>query len=298
MSKPISTKTLQDARAGFKVLFDGTFNAYNPIWSKIAMEQPSSTAKENYGWLGELPKIREWVGERYIHKLKEHDYSIVNKDFELTIGVARNAIMDDILGTYAFRFKSMGEEAAKHPDHLVFDLLSRGHEELCYDGQPFFDTDHPVETSPGVIESQSNSFTGAGAPWFLMSTGSVVKPIIYQNRAPYQFVSLENPEDQRVFMNKEFTYGVDGRANVGFSMWQLAVRSTKPLDMDSYKEARDALQGRKGRDGKPLGLKADLLVIGQSNETAALEILNADRNEAGATNVYKGTAELFNSPWL
>lgn len=298
MSKPISTEVLKNARTGFKVLFDGSFNSYTPMWNKVAMEQPSDSSEEVYTWLGELPKIREWIGERYIHGLKEHGYTIRNKDFELTIGVSRNAIMDDKLGTYSFRFKAMGEEAAKHPDELVFSLLSRGHQEACYDGQAFFDADHPVEISPGVIESQSNIFTGSAAPWFLMSTQSVVKPIIYQPRSPYQFVAMENPEDTRVFMNKEFTYGVDGRSNVGFSMWQLATRSTKPLTMENYKEARDALQGRKGRDGKPLGLKADMLVVGQSNEGAALEILNAERNAAGATNVYKGTAELFNCPWL
>ncbi len=298
MSKPISAEVLKDARTGFKVLFDGAFNSYTPLWNKIAMEQPSDSAQEVYAGLGELPKIREWIGDRQIHSLKEFGYSIVNKDFELTIGVSRNAIMDDKLGTYTFRFKSMGEEAAKHPDDLVFSLLSRGHQEYCYDGQYFFDTDHPVEISPGVIESQSNSFSGASAPWFLMSTQSVVKPLIYQPRMPYQFVSLENPDDTRVFMNKEFTYGVDGRSNAGFSMWQLAVRSTKALTKESYKEARDALQGRKGRDGKPLGLKADLLVFGQSNEGAALEVLNAERDTAGATNVYKGTAEMFNCPWL
>lgn len=295
--KPITSKMLEDARTGFQTLYDGTFNAYTPEYSKIAMDQPSSGAAENYSWLGDIPQIREWAGERYIHNLLAHDYTIVNKDYELTIGVDRNHIMDDKLGTYSNRFKGMGEQAAKHPDKLVFELLARGHQEYCYDGQFFFDTDHPVDMGNGNVESQSNSFSGAAAPWFLLSTNSVIKPIIYQKRQDYNFVALDDPRDTRVFFNKQFIYGCDGRSNVGFSLWQLAVRSTKALDKTGYKEARDALQGRKNASG-PLGLKGNILVVGQENESAAWEVVKAERDAAGATNIYRDTTEVYVCPWL
>lgn len=298
MPKPINTKTLEDARTGFQVLFDGTFSSYLPLWSKVAMEQKSTTARETYAWLGEMAELREWVGDRVVHGLKEHDYSIVNKDFELTIGVARNHIADDTVGNYTNRFKMMGEKAAQHPDKMVFDLLKRGHQTLCYDGQNFFDTDHPVLDEEGEVQSVSNSFTGGGPAWFLLSTRSVIKPIIYQTRQPYEFVALDDPRDANVFWKKEFVYGVDGRSNVGFSLWQLATRSTKTLDKAGYKEARDAHQGRKGEGGAPLGLTADLLVVNQANEQAALEVIKAERDAYGATNVYQGTTEVFVCPWL
>ncbi|WP_409449985.1 Mu-like prophage major head subunit gpT family protein [Aromatoleum sp.] len=40
------------------------------------------------------------------------------------------------------------------------------------------------------------------------------------------------------------------------------------------------------------------LVVGPSNEAKARELLEADRNASGATNVWRGTAKLIVSPWL
>jgi len=38
----------------------------------------------------------------------------------------------------------LAESAALHPDELVYSLLSTGFTALCYDGKPFFATDHAV----------------------------------------------------------------------------------------------------------------------------------------------------------
>ena len=40
-------------------------------------------------------------------------------------------------------FEEMGRAAATHPDELVFETVANGFTEECFDGQPFFDTDHP-----------------------------------------------------------------------------------------------------------------------------------------------------------
>ena len=58
------------------------------------------------------------------------------------------------------------------------------------------------------------------------------------------------------------------------------------------------LMGMKGDHGRPLGVNPRLLVVGPSNEKEGLELINAERNAAGATNVYRGTAELLVVPWL
>jgi len=42
----------------------------------------------------------------------------------------------------------------------------------------------------------------------------------------------------------------------------------------------------------------NLLVVPPALEHAGLTILNAERDQYGATNVYKGTAELLVVPWL
>ncbi|MBL6431679.1 MAG: Mu-like prophage major head subunit gpT family protein [Alphaproteobacteria bacterium] len=73
-----------------------------------------------------------------------HRYTIVNRKFEGTVEVEADDISDDQIGIYSPLFTEMGRSAAAHPDELVFEMLDQAFEAECYDGQPFFDTDHPV----------------------------------------------------------------------------------------------------------------------------------------------------------
>ena len=93
-------------------------------------------------------------------------------------------------------------------------------------------------------------------------------------------------------------YGVDCRDNVGYGLWQLCWGSKQTLDAAHYKTARESMLGMKGDHGRPLGIRPTHLLVPPSLEGQALEILNAERNAAGATNVYKGTAQLLVCPWL
>src|SRR5690606_27387688 len=115
----------------------------------------------------------------------------------------RDDIRDDNLGIYRPLFEEMGMSTAAHPDRLVFELLKNGFTELCYDGQPFFDTDHPVLDEDGKEISVANTDGGSGTPWFLLSTRRALKPIIYQEREQFEFVAKDDPKDGNVFMRKE-----------------------------------------------------------------------------------------------
>ena len=54
-------------------------------YEKIAMTVPSSTKENVYPWLGTLPSMQKWAGDRIIRNLKAHKYSIENEKFEMTI---------------------------------------------------------------------------------------------------------------------------------------------------------------------------------------------------------------------
>ncbi len=102
-----------------------------------------STGKENdYSWLSRFPKMREWIGDKVVKALAAFNYTIRNKDWEATVEVERNDIEDDQIMGYALQAKGAGQSAAELPADIVFALLSKGFTNLCYDGQPFFDTDH------------------------------------------------------------------------------------------------------------------------------------------------------------
>jgi Mu-like prophage major head subunit gpT len=140
----INPQSLRGIYVAFNTLFNKAFQEQKPIYEQIATVTPSTTDTETYAWLGDIPGMREWIGDREIQNLSAADYSIKNKDFELTVGVPRNAIEDDKLGVYNPSVQMLGQSAAMHPDKLVFALLGNGFEEKCYDGQPFFSASHKV----------------------------------------------------------------------------------------------------------------------------------------------------------
>ena len=297
----LNSQNLSMVFTGFKASFQRGLGKAESQIDLIAMSVTSTTKEEKYGWLGKFPRIREWLGDRVIHKLTAHDYAIKNKSYEGTVSVDRDDIEDDTEGLYAPLFEELGEATAAHPDELGFGLLKAGFDAslgLAYDGQFFFDTDHPVLDENGVEISVANTDGGGGTAWFLMDLSRAMKPIIRQTRRPFNLVRKDKPDDDNVFDRKEFIYGVDGRMNVGFGLWQFAWGSKQTLNAANYKIARAALAEMKGDYGRPLGAKGTHLIGPPSLEGEMMEILNAERDTGGATNVWKGTATPVVVPWL
>lgn len=294
----VNGENLRTLGVGFKTSFQNGLGMAPPDHLKVATVVPSGTGSNEYGWLGQVPGVREWLGDRVIQALAAHGYTIKNRDFELTIGVKRNDIEDDNVGIYAPLFTEMGRSTAAWAPELIYMLLKSGFITPCYDGQYFFDTDHPVIAPDGTMGSVANTDGGAGAPWFLIDDSRALKPLILQMRKDWEFVAKDKPTDDNVFSRKEFVYGSDARMNAGFGFWQFAWGSKQPLTAANYEIARAALSGMKGDYGRPLGLQGKLLVVPPSLEGAGRRILKADKDAYGADNVWVGTADLLVTPWL
>lgn len=108
---------------GFRTAFASGFRGVTPTWSQVTTLIPSTTSEEKYGWLGQFPRLREWVWDRHVWDMEVHDYTIRNRKFESTVGVKRDHIEDDQYGVYSTIFQELGFAAATHPDELVFELL-------------------------------------------------------------------------------------------------------------------------------------------------------------------------------
>lgn len=289
----INRENLATVYTGFKTAFNNAFAGTAPTWNQVATLVPSTAKQENYAWLNDFPRLREWVGDRHIKSLAASGYSLKNKKFESSIGVPRDDLEDDSYGVFTPLFSEMGYAAATHPDELVFALLAAGNTTLCYDGQYFFDTDHPVGGA-----SVANDLGGAGAAWYLLDTSRPLKPLIFQRRKDYMLKAMTAEEDEGVFMRDEYRYGVDARCNVGFGFWQMAVRSKQTLDETNYGAARAAMMAFKSDEGRPLGISPRLLVVPPSLEGAALKLIQAETNASGASNIYRNTAQVLVCPWL
>ena len=48
--------------------------------------------------MGNIARMKEWLGERQINNLKRYQWAIDNKDWEDTIEIERNDVEDDMLG--------------------------------------------------------------------------------------------------------------------------------------------------------------------------------------------------------
>lgn len=294
----INRQNLSILHTGFRASFRQAFDGAAIDYDKIVLEVNSSTAIEQYGWLGATTRFRKWIGDRVVQNLQLHDYSIKNESFENTVGVPREAIEDDQYGTFNPLMAQMGQDAKEHPAELVYALLKAGFTGKCYDGQNFFDTDHPVLDAAGAEGSVSNFQGGSGTPWFLLDVTRVMRPLILQKRKPYNFVSMDKETDDNVFNRKEYVYGVDARLNVGYGLWQLAYASKETLDATNFAAAYAAMQSMKGDNGRPLGIRPKLLVVPPTLREAAMEVVKAERNAAGATNINRDLVDVLVTPWL
>lgn len=288
----VNQVALRSIYTGFNTIFNRIFTEATPLYTQVATRVPSSTGEESYKWLGRIPGMREWAGDRQIQNLSACDYTIKNKDWELTIGVDRNDIEDDKLGVYSPVIQSLAQSTVEYPDDLVFGLMQAGFKTKCYDGKMFYST-HEVGKKtvsnkmtkalspssyeeartiimsmmddsgkslklvpdllvvPPALESMgrkilmadqidgttnTNKDTAkllvvpalAAEPkaWHLLCTTKAIKPFIFQERKEPKFQAMDKDTDANVFMAKQFMYGVEARANAGYSFWQMAVGST------------------------------------------------------------------------
>ncbi|HCT92474.1 MAG TPA: head protein [Lachnospiraceae bacterium] len=149
----ISTQNLSLIFRGYSATFNKSFEEAEANYPKVAMVIPSVTRENTYGWMGQMPNMREWIGEREIANLSAYDYEIKNRDFELTIQVPVDDIADDQYGMYGPVVAEMGSSAKKHPDSLVFSLMGDGFTKKCYDGASFFSDKHPLDRNGKKTQS-------------------------------------------------------------------------------------------------------------------------------------------------
>lgn len=297
----ITTAALVALRTAYSSLFQTALAGAESVKDKVATTVPSTTASNTFGWLGQWPGFREWVGDRVFKDMAAHSYTVTNKSWESSVGVKRTDIEDDNYGVYNPMFAEMGRATKCHPDELVFGLLKAGETTLCYDGQNFFDTDHPVYPNvdgTGVAALVSNVQAGAGAAWYLMDVSRAIKPLIYQERKAPVFTAMTRDDDEKVFLSNEYRFGVDSRSNVGFGFWQMAFKSKAALTPANFAAAYAQMASQTADGGRVMGLRATVLVVPPTLREAALAITNADKINGGDTNVNAGLVETLVTPWV
>ncbi|UWU13267.1 Mu-like prophage major head subunit gpT family protein [Rhizobium sullae] len=297
MTRVITPDLLAAAQRGFKTSFQKGFAGVTAMYASVATIVPSNSSEEVYGWLGDIPKLREWIGDRHLKSLESKGYSIRNRKFEATVTVLKDDIEDDKLGLYGSRFEMLGNSAAQHPDEITFELINSAYATACYDGQNFFDTDHPVG-KPGSVQSASNMQGGSGTPWILADLSRPLKPFIFQKRRDYNFIAKEDSKtSDHVFMRDEYIYGTDARVAAGFGFWQMAFGSKETLDKQSLQDAYTRLASFTDDEGRKLGIKPTHLIVPTTNVFAARELILAAQID-GTSNTMANLVQIIEAPLL
>lgn len=294
----ITSQNLRMLTTGFRGNFLAGLAAVSTMWGQFATEVPSTTSEELYPWLNQIPGMRKWIGDRQIKNVSADGYRLVNESWEDTVAVGRDSIQDDRYGVFSPLMTMLGDAAARQPDELVFGTIPKGFTTNCFDGQFFFDTDHPVLDANGSVTSVSNTQAGAGPAWYLLDTTKALKPFIFQNRQKPIFVAKDNPDDESVWQRKEFQYGADSRNTAGFGFWQTAFGSKAALDPANFKAAFDAMSSFKKDYGAPLAITPNILLVSTANRSAGETIVEKANLAGGESNLDYKRVKLVVAPWL
>lgn len=270
-------------------------------WKLIAKLITSSGASNTYLWLTQFPAFREWVGARQHKAVAERGYQVNNRKFESTIDVQVDDIEDDNVGQYGTLAEGAGQSAIDLKNDLIFQALAAGWASECYDGQYFFDTDHPTyanEDGTGAVTNVSNMQAGAGAPWILLCTKRAPAPIYLQERYQPKFDMITSVQSDRNFDYDVISFGGKWRGNAAYGFWQCAYGSKAALNAANFEAAYDAMGNFKGDGQRKLGILADTLVVGLANRSAAEAILLKQVLATGESNTNYKRVELIVTPWL
>ncbi len=297
MSRVITPELLAAAQRGFNTSFQKGFAGYTAMYTSLATIINSSAGEETYGWLGDIPKLREWIGDRQIRSLTSKGYSIKNRKFEGGFAVSRDDIEDDKLGLYAPRFEMLGQSASQHPDEVLFELINAGFTTECFDGQNFFDEDHPVG-KPGSQVGVSNKQAGSGETWILADMSRALKPFIFQKRRDYAFTSKEDGKSSdRVWLRDEYSYGVDARVSAGFGFWQMAFASKADLTPANLRAAFTTMKDFTDDEGRKLMIRPTHLITGNGNFFKARDIIMSEQID-GSSNTNRNLVQIMEAPLL
>lgn len=314
MTTPTLEQTLADKVRALFTTFQGVFkksmdSASVPV-NEVVTRVPSKSANNTYAWLLQLPSFKRWTGERTRKRVKTAAYVVDNEDWEMTIEIPKNSVDDDTVGVYQPIVESMANEAAGHDAEVLAEIISKGFtsEGLCFDGQPFFSTAHPLEFNEKGVpvvggETFSNLMTDPDnptAPYYVVACCSrAVRPFLIQDRSAPVLISRTALTDERVYEAKMFEFAIDKRQGAGYTLPQLAVASNLPLTKENFEKIRARILSMVGADGKKnMGLDVTHIIFGSDYVAAAEDLFTVPFNAAGATNKFYNKVKLLRLPTL
>jgi len=111
--------------------------------------------------LGAAPMPVENKGRATVQQFVERKLLVTPKNWDITVSLSHNAMMDDQTATLETKARSAGENFPRHMDNMAFDALKNGDATTVYgagyDGLSFFNDSH-VDPGAAFATVQDNKF--------------------------------------------------------------------------------------------------------------------------------------------
>ncbi len=146
----------------FDLRYQSAFASTPTYADKLAMTIQCTTEVLRLPWIGKLPVMREWVGDREVQNAFSKFYDITPKLFESTFGLNKSKIDDDQWGLFASQIlPQMAAQTKRWPDYRLIEVIQGNG--LWSDGLPFFDGSHPVNVDKPELSTYANDYA-SGKP--------------------------------------------------------------------------------------------------------------------------------------
>lgn len=129
-------------------------------------------------WLTRGPAMEKWNGTRKRSRLDTKGYDLSNEVFTNGIEVGVDEWRRDGSGQVVVRAQELAVDAALHPELRLTEQIVEAETRLCYDGFPFFSTDHPNGTQTATPGTNSNLLTHSGVTLTAVTATDVARAII------------------------------------------------------------------------------------------------------------------------
>jgi phage major head subunit gpT-like protein len=161
--RSLDAHKIEAAYVGFHKTFNNRLQKADSIYQKLATVVQTSDLIDRQVWLSSTPKMRRWVGDKVLNKLRAESHPIVTHPHEASLELPKHDILNDKLGLWMPKVNDMVDAYQWALDELCVAMLCAGVAGTdlgaAYDGQNLIDTDHTALSIGGA--SQTNHVGGA-----------------------------------------------------------------------------------------------------------------------------------------
>lgn len=206
--------------------YQAAFQAQRTYWDMYATLMPSGSTQTVHSWIEQQGGLVEYAGARSVDNIVARDYTLKNKKFQKTIGLDVDRIEDDTFGVFSTSVDALGVQGGLWPDDVMTPIVENGKTSVCWDGQYFFDTDHPVDIDDASKGTYSNNLVGASYDFSVDPAGAYelgctkLAEILGPDGRPHDtvpdliMVAPRNRKKMKTLLNAEIVANTAGTAGV------------------------------------------------------------------------------------